>query len=124
MIVSRLLAAAAFVTATAVGVPAFAQIAPAPAPAASGAPHARHHGSPFIRALRGLDLSDAQKSQIRTLMQNARSANQNADQATKRANAAKLRTDIENVLTPDQRTKLQQSLANQRQGNGAPPTRP
>ncbi len=94
------------------------------APAAPGAPPAasapantapgsvpRHHHNRYMRAVRSLNLSDAQKQQIRGFVQAMRTANQNADPVTKRANAKQLRAQIDGVLTPDQRTQLRAALA-------------
>jgi Spy/CpxP family protein refolding chaperone len=64
-----------------------------------------------MHALRSLNLSDAQKQQIRGFARATRTADQNADPATKRANMQKLRAQIDGVLTPDQRTQLQAALA-------------
>ena len=77
-----------------------AQTAPGPlaaptAPAAT-APHRRgQHGSRYMHALRTLNLTDAQKTQIRTIMRNQEQA---------------LRAQIDGVLTPDQRTQLRSNL--------------
>jgi Spy/CpxP family protein refolding chaperone len=116
MITSRLLAAAVLAAATAGIAPAaFAQ--PSPAPAAS-APARHHHGNAYMRALRSVDLTDAQRTQIRTLMTNARTNMQStSDPAARKANFQHLREQIEAVLTPAQRTKLQQTLAAQRQSS-------
>jgi Spy/CpxP family protein refolding chaperone len=91
---------AAFGVAAMLLVPAasFAQTTPAPytTPSAT-APSARHHrgGSRYMRVLRSLNLSDAQRQQIRAYM---------------RASQQQLRTQIEGVLTPEQRTQLRSSM--------------
>lgn len=78
----------------------FAQTAPAPytAPSGAAAPSARGHhrgGSQYMRALRSLNLSDTQRQQIRSYM---------------RASAQQLHTQIDGVLTPAQRTQLRSTL--------------
>jgi Spy/CpxP family protein refolding chaperone len=128
---ARFLAAAALAVACALPAVAFAQTAPAPAaPLASPAPgtHRHHHGhrGGYMRVLNTLGLSDGQKQQIQSVVQQSRQANQTADPATRKANRAKLRAQIDAILTPDQRTRLQAALAQQRaqrrtmQGPGAP----
>ena len=91
------------------GVAAVAQNAsPAPAPpAASGAPSSHHHRGRLGRALRSLDLSDAQKAQIRTIMSNARQAKLNGSPTTHQ----QIVQQIEGVLTPDQRPKFEAAMA-------------
>jgi Spy/CpxP family protein refolding chaperone len=117
---ARYLAAAALAVACALPAAAFAQTAPAPAPLTSPMPgmqrHHGHHGhrGGYMRVLNTLGLSDAQKQQIKTAMQQSRQANQNADPATRKANREKLRAQIDAILTPDQRTRLQAALAQQR----------
>jgi len=97
---------------------AFAQGAPAPvtAPTASGAtaPHHRHQGSRYMRALRSLNLTDPQRQQIRDLMSKARTTMHGADQATRRSTYKQLRSQIDAVLTPAQRTQLQTTLQQSR----------
>jgi Spy/CpxP family protein refolding chaperone len=114
MVTSRILAAAVMVAATAgIGPAAFAQ--PAPAPSASAPAGQHRHGNAYMRALRSLDLSDAQKTQIRTLLVNARQNSQaTTDPAARKADRERLRAQIDAVLTPEQRTKLQQTLASER----------
>jgi Spy/CpxP family protein refolding chaperone len=89
-----------------------------------GPPYGQRRGGPFLRALRSLDLSDQQKSQIRSIMQSYRQKNQGADQATRRANNQQMRNAIMNVLTPAQRTQFQQQLQQlrrpSRNGTGQP----
>jgi Spy/CpxP family protein refolding chaperone len=83
--------------------------APSTSPNAT-APFRRRRGSPYMRALRTLNLTDAQKTQIRTIMQNQEQA---------------LRTQIDGVLTPDQRAQLRASLQQQPQpGSVRPATSP
>jgi Spy/CpxP family protein refolding chaperone len=97
---------------------AFAQTAPAPQdapPAAAGAPGSsapaarRHHGR-YLAAVRALALSPEQQQQIRGFVRDTRAANQGADPATKHANTRKMRSEIEAVLTPDQRTQLHAAM--------------
>jgi len=89
----------------------FAQSAPATvaAPAAPGAKH-HHHGSRYMHALRGLNLSATQREQVKGFMQTARATMKTSDQATRRSTAKQLRAQIDGVLTPAQRTQLQSTL--------------
>lgn len=68
-----------------------------------------------MRALRTLDLSPAQHRQIEDASAQTRAANQNADQPTRRANRQKLRAQIDAILSPEQRARLQAELQKQRQ---------
>ena len=113
---ARILGVAALVAAFAAPAAVFAQQAPA-VPMASPGPgmHRHHHGNGYMRALRSLNLSDAQKQQIKSAVQQTRQANQNADPATHKANAAKLRSQIDGILTADQRAQLQATMQQQRQ---------
>ncbi|HYZ16930.1 MAG TPA: hypothetical protein VE591_11035 [Candidatus Acidoferrum sp.] len=119
MSLTRFTSGIALVAALAAPTLALAQQAPqpgAPAPAGSAAPshHGRGHHSAYMRALRSLNLSDAQKQQIKAAYQQTRQANQNADPATRKANGEKLRSQIDAILTPDQRTQLQTKLQQER----------
>jgi Spy/CpxP family protein refolding chaperone len=67
-----------------------------------------------MRIMRGLALTDAQKQQIDGILKNARTANQNADPQTRRANARATRQQIEGVLTDAQRAELRAKLAQAR----------
>jgi hypothetical protein len=82
--------------------------APAPddtaAPPAAGHRHRRHPS--FEHALRSVTLTPAQQQQIAGFRDQEKQANLNADPATKRANAAKMRQQIIGILTPDQKTQL------------------
>jgi len=113
---------------------ASAQTAPNPgvaAPPAAAHPgpqqgHHRHHRrSPYLSAMRGLQLSDAQKQQIAGILKNSRTANKGIDQKTRRANMQAMRQQIEGVLTPDQRTQLHAKIAQAQRHfahpNGQPP---
>ena len=66
----------------------------APTAPAATSPQRRRHGSRYMRALRSLNLTDAQKTQIRTIMRNQEQA---------------MRSQIDGVLTPEQRTQLRSS---------------
>jgi Spy/CpxP family protein refolding chaperone len=108
----RLLSAAAFVAALVVPSAAFAQTAPAPLPSSAPANGVRHHHrhNGMRAALRTLNLSAAQKSQIQQVFEQSRAANRNADPATRKANRAKLRAQIEAILTPAQRAELKAKI--------------
>jgi Spy/CpxP family protein refolding chaperone len=125
----RFITAAAVAASLALPLAAAAQQAPPPpaAPAAAGAPAPRH-GAHYMRALRSLNLTDAQKAQIKTAMQQTRQANENADPQTRKTNLEQLRAQINSVLTPDQRAQLQAELQKEREdaanapaGGAAPP---
>lgn len=130
MFLIRFITGIALVSALAVPSVALAQ-SPAPgAPAPVASPAAGHHQhghhSRYMRALQSLNLSDAQKQQIKAAFQQSRQANQNADPATRKANREKLRTQINGILTPAQRTQLQTTLQQERnehheRGRGASP---
>ena len=122
MFILRLLGIAAIAAGLAVPAAALAQQAPpaagAPVPAGAVQPGMHRHGhhpNAFRSALQGLNLSAAQKTQIDQIFAQARGANRNADPATRKANRAKLRAQIEAVLTPAQRTQLQAALRQARQ---------
>lgn len=92
---------------------ASAQPAPAAPPvnAASPAAHKHHHHrSAYMSSLRKLNLSDAQRQQIRGIMQTAHNAPKTTDPAARRANAKQVRAQIDAVLTPAQRTQLKASM--------------
>jgi Spy/CpxP family protein refolding chaperone len=121
------LGALALVAALAAPLAASAQTQPAPpaAPAAgaSAAPgaqpeHHHRHRSGFARALRGLNLTDAQKQQIAAIMktarENAAKDPKMADPQTRRANTLAVRQQIDGVLTPDQRAQLKVNLQRER----------
>jgi Spy/CpxP family protein refolding chaperone len=114
----RLLSSAALIAALAAPVAAFAQQA-APPVAGSPAPHRHQHGSPFMRALRTLDLSPAQRRQISDASAQMRAANQPAEQ-TLRANREKLRAQIEAILSPEQRARFQAELQKHRRPTQRP----
>jgi Spy/CpxP family protein refolding chaperone len=106
----RFLAAAVLAASLTAPVAAFAQQSPpAAVPGQPGAHHGRHHNA-FRTALRGLNLNAAQKSQIDQVFAQARGQNRGADPATRKANRAKLRSQVEAILTPAQRTQLRAAL--------------
>ena len=113
MSISRFLGSAAFVAALAVPATAFAQqappVAPTMAPRESGAHDGHRHGG-FRKALSGLNLSAAQKTQIDQLFAQTRQANRDADPATRKASRKQMRARIESILTPAQRTQLHAAL--------------
>ncbi len=122
------LGALALIAAFAFPLAASAQNAPAPgAPAAPAAQshhhrHHRHHHNRYMHAMRGLNLSDAQRQQIAGIVKGVRSQNEGADRQTRRANMKALRAQIEGVLTSDQRNQLHANLAESRRTkpNGPP----
>lgn len=82
---------------------ALAQDAASPAP---GAPPQGGHGR-MGKALMSLNLSDAQKTQIRGIMADVRKQNETVtDRDQKHANYKAAMTKVEAVLTPAQRTEL------------------
>lgn len=94
---------------------AFAQAAP-PAQTApnamTGTPrHHHHHHHAFMRSLRTLSLTDAQKAQIKDIAKSTRAANEGADRATRKANGEKMRASVLGVLTPDQKIQLQTAMS-------------
>ena len=114
MSISRFLGAAAFLASLAVPVTALAQQTPPPA-AATFAPgarahHGHRHGGGMRKALQSLNLSAAQRTQIDQAFAQTRQANQNADQATRKANRRQLRSRIDAILTPAQRAELKAAL--------------
>ncbi|HEY0393849.1 MAG TPA: hypothetical protein VGD01_05085 [Candidatus Elarobacter sp.] len=114
MSTTRLLGVAALLAALALPAAALAQQGP-PAPAATavpgmpGAQHGHRHNG-LRNALRGLNLTPAQQSQIDQAFAQTRAANQNADKAARKANRRQLRARIDAILTPDQRTQLNAAL--------------
>jgi Spy/CpxP family protein refolding chaperone len=90
---------------------ASAQSAPAAPAVSAPAPAHHHHKSRYMHALKQLNLSADQKAQIKGFSQTARTANENADPATKKANMQKLHAQIDGVLTPAQRDQLKAALA-------------
>jgi Spy/CpxP family protein refolding chaperone len=76
--------------------------------------HRRHRRSPYLHAMRGLHLSDAQRQQIAGILKSSRAASKGADAQTRRANMQAMRRQIDGILTPDQRTQLQAKVAQAR----------
>ena len=114
MSISRFLGTAAFVAALVAPVTALAQQAP-PSAATTAAPaarahHGHRHGGGLRKALHGLNLTAAQQAQIDQAFAQTRQANQNADQATRKANRRQLRSRIDAILTPAQRAQLKATL--------------
>ena len=110
---TRLLSAVTLVAALVIPSAAFAQTAPAPYPSAAPANGARPHGhrhNGMRSALRGLNLSASQQTQVSQAFEQTRAANRNADQATRKANRQQLRAKIDAILTSAQRTQLQATL--------------
>lgn len=115
--------------AVAIGLPIVgcAQQAPAQSqPGASQGAYGHHHGG--MRWMQGLNLSDQQKQQIQTLMQQYRQAHPRGSQPDPQARK-QLQQQVMNVLTPEQRTQAQANMEKMRQEreeqggpNGAPPS--
>jgi len=105
--------------AAALSIPALAQVDQPPAPPAQS-----HHGDRMMRRFSNLNLSDQQKSQIRTLLENYRQTHPKG--STPDPDARKqLRGQILSVLTPDQRMQLEAQARQRRaeraqEGNPAP----
>lgn len=113
----------------AASVAASAQSAAPSAPSApAGAHHHHHHG--WRAALAQLALTTDQKTRIDALVRADRSALEtSADAGTPAGRAAyraKLRSDIETVLTPDQKTQFEASMTHHhaRPDAGAPTVSP
>jgi Spy/CpxP family protein refolding chaperone len=82
------------------------------APAAGAPPAGAQRGQRFGQMLMGLNLSDAQKSQIREIIASARQQNQSVtDPQVKRSNMRAAYAKVQTVLTPPQRAKLQSEMA-------------
>lgn len=75
----------------------------------------RHHG--FMGLLHGVNLSAQQKSQIKQIMQQYRQAHprgSQTDAAARKQSRRQLRAQIMNVLTPEQRTQVDQNMKQMR----------
>ncbi|MBV8579545.1 MAG: hypothetical protein JOZ86_02825 [Candidatus Eremiobacteraeota bacterium] len=122
------LPAAALAVALAVPAGAFAQTTAAPASPAPAAPVGHHHHDNRMKAaLAQLGLSGQQQSQVDQILAQAkatRAADRNADPATKRADAQKIRAQIDAVLTPAQRAQLQSMMRAHRHVNPGGPMVP
>jgi Spy/CpxP family protein refolding chaperone len=130
-VIQRHLALVAAVAAFAFPLAAAAQSAPAapPAPPAAApvnpappAPAHHHHAHRLMAALQQLNLTDDQKQRIAAEFKAMRSANVNADPATRKANAKQLRSQIRAILTPDQQAQLKANLKAQRAAAPPAPT--
>lgn len=107
------------------GIGAYAQTAPTAAPPAISTPvpgsnpamraHERR-GSRMMRTLQALGLSDSQKAQIKAARQSYRTSRNSATPETK----AQLRTQIENTLTPAQRTQFEAAMQRKRGSRSEP----
>ena len=114
MSTSRILGAAALLAVLALPAAALAQQA-TPFPMATAVPgmpgaHHGHRHNGLRNALRGLNLTPAQQSQIDQAFAQTRQANQNADRTARKANRKQLRARIDAILTPAQRTQLDAAL--------------
>jgi Spy/CpxP family protein refolding chaperone len=89
-----------------VPMPPGAQQAPAGPGGAQGGGQNRRGGNAYLRAIRQLTLTDAQRQQIRQIMRQQ-------EQETRRQITA--------VLTPAQRAQLQQQMQQMRSQNGGAP---
>ena len=81
------------------------------------------HGNRMGKMLMSLNLTEAQKTQIRAIMADARKQNHNlTDRDQRRANMKAAMDKVETVLTPAQRTELHAKMEAMRQQNpGARP---
>lgn len=89
---------------------------------ANGAPPAGGgaHGNRMGKALLSLNLSDAQKTQIRAIIADARKQNENVtDRDQKRANMKAAYAKVDTVLSPAQRTELHAKIDAMRQQNAS-----
>jgi Spy/CpxP family protein refolding chaperone len=113
---TRFVTGAALVAALVAPLAASAQNAPSPSAAPPADWHHRGHRwhhphrNPYLRALRSVSLSDAQKQQVRKAFEQMGAA----DRAAMRANAEKMRGQVEAILTPGQRTELRTKLEQER----------
>jgi Spy/CpxP family protein refolding chaperone len=104
-------------TLTAIGLgavaPALAQDQPN-----GGAPAGPHGGNRMGKILMSLNLTDAQKTQIRSIMADTRKQNQNVtDREQRRANFKAAYAKIDDVLTPAQRTQFHAKMDAMHQQN-------
>lgn len=121
----RFFTAVALSAAVVVPTAALAQNAPPPGPpngphavSAPAGQHGHHRHNRFMHALGSLNLSDAQRAQIRDTIRQTRQSNQSADPQTRRANVRAMRQQVEAILTPAQRAQFHAAL--QRHHHGAP----
>ncbi len=80
------------------------------AAAAAGAHAGHHHRNKIMRALKTLDLSDAQKAQIKDVVASYRSSRSTSTPMTR----GEMRRKIEATLTPAQRTQFEAQMARRR----------
>jgi Spy/CpxP family protein refolding chaperone len=119
----------ALATALLAGGGTFAAVAFGSVPAAladdapSGPPAGGRHGHRMGEMLMSLNLSDAQKTQIRAIMADARKQNENVtDRQQRRGNMKAAMAKVDTVLTPAQRTELHAKMdAARRQTQGTQP---
>lgn len=89
-------------------------------PNAGGPPAGGQRGH-MGKILMSLNLSDAQKTQIRSIMADTRKQNENVtDRDQRRANYKAAMSKVEAVLTPAQRTELHTKMDAMRQQSDAP----
>jgi Spy/CpxP family protein refolding chaperone len=87
-----------------------------PGAAAPAGPPPGAHGNRMGKMLMLLNLTDAQKTQIRAIIADARKQNENVtDRDQKRANMKAAYAKVETVLTPAQRTELHAKMEAMRQ---------
>jgi Spy/CpxP family protein refolding chaperone len=111
---------------------ALAQTPPAPSPDAVASPDAqphRWHHESLLHALRALNLTPAQQSQVDGFRAERDTANRNADPLTRQANARKMRGEIMAILTPAQKAQLKTVMHSARRypmgaASGAPDAAP
>jgi Spy/CpxP family protein refolding chaperone len=80
----------------------------------------KRRGSRMMRALRTLGLSDTQKAQIKAARQSYRASRTSRTPET----PAQFRAQIENILTPAQRTQFQAAMQRNRRNRMAPTVSP
>jgi periplasmic protein CpxP/Spy len=74
----------------------------------------RHGGHRFMRMLKGVNLSDQQKTQMRQLMQQFRQAHPEGSPPDRQARE-QLHQQMLNILTPQQRAQVQQNMQQMRE---------
>jgi len=113
-----LLVPAALATALAVPVAGFAQVQPSPAPLGQPNQGQRHHGGfGFMRAMRGLNLSTQQQSQIQQLVQQYRQTHPRGSTPDPQSRKD-LRTKVMAVLTPAQQAQLKTQMEQRQSQSG------
>lgn len=109
-------AATGLALAAALVIPNAAYAQQAPPPDAAAGPQQRHFGGGMHR-FQNLNLSDQQKAQIQQIVQNFRQSHQN--QPPTPDERQQLRQQIDAVLTPQQRTQMQQQETDRREPGNA-----